>query len=1070
MHFGPLPLETLKRQPGAPDLSSAVPREPLIYRDADNSSSLVNSMGVYAAHIDAARNGPVSEQQPQIPDEPEARARALKSLAYFHDAKHAACGVLLPEHRLEQAIRNPDLPDAHAALQAMPPEEPGFHHMIGQGLIDGIEQNTSGIEEHTYAMVVVCDHYRDTREDEPGHVWLRDAGRHRASIRAAEVAVILAGFIRSIGYAARAHTESTTDVNLAALALSMGAAERSATGQVSHPYLGQRFGLAAVTMTLTVACDEALAPRGFVDRFRSHGPNWWLGGGPGLGGGMGTVFRAGSVDPYRSRDFAIDAYGMSSLKRRDTTSTLIDADRIPRSPKRADGFWRANYGDMGKVAQENCVDEFCVVKTPYGEAQYALIGALHLLSKRPTAGAPVAGNDEPVSNAARIKSALHFLGADMVGISAAPEWAWYSHELDGSEIVPEHDNAITLLIDQGHETMEGAAGDDWIAVSQSMRAYLRGMFLAGVVAEQIRRLGYKASVHSVVDSDILHTPLVILSGLGETSRIGDVALNPFLGPRLKTSVITTDMPLAHDRPVDFGLQAFCGACNKCARECPSGAISAGPKVMFNGYETWKADIEKCTRYRVTQDKGAMCGRCMKTCPWNLEGLFVEKPFRWLAMHFPKAAPWLARLDDRLGHGSINARKKWWWDLETTMEGVKQAVPPERISVRQIDPDLDITPEGQTLACYPSHLMPPPVPVVFPMDREAGIKAYRDLLSPDEYRQRLAEGALDEIVPRFVPVDIEPVQNLRIVRRELMVDSVVRLVLEHPDGEELAPFEAGAHIDLVIDAPFTRQYSLAGDPADRHRYELGVLLEPEGRGGSIRVHERLFEGQIVPVTGPSNHFPLEESATKTLLFGGGIGITPMLAMAHRLHALGADFELHYCMRSRTTAGFLDDLDRVPWSDRVRLHVSEEGTRADLNALIGEPDAGTFLYTCGPSAFMEAVLATGEAKGWREEQLRKEYFSVPEQEDYLNEEFEVKLQRSGETVVVAADVSLAKALQARGHKVVTKCEDGLCGTCQLQFISGDVEHRDFILSSDERQSRIITCCSRAAPAGEPLVLDL
>jgi epoxyqueuosine reductase QueG len=159
----------------------------------------------------------------------------------------------------------------------------------------------------------------------------------------------------------------------------------------------------------------------------------------------------------------------------------------------------------------------------------------------------------------------------------------------------------------------------------------------------------------VLDGDVLQPPLLLLSGLGEVSRIGEVILNPYFGPRLKSGVVTTSMPMAHDCPIAFGLHGFCAACNKCARECPSGAITAGPKLMYNGYEIWKSDAEKCARYRLTNSAGGMWQRCMKTCPWNLEGLFAEAPFRWLAMKAPGSARALA---DRLGRGSINPVKKW----------------------------------------------------------------------------------------------------------------------------------------------------------------------------------------------------------------------------------------------------------------------------------------------------------------------------------------------------------------------------------------------------------------------------
>jgi reductive dehalogenase len=226
-----------------------------------------------------------------------------------------------------------------------------------------------------------------------------------------------------------------------------------------------------------------------------------------------------------------------------------------------------------------------------------------------------------------IKATSYFLGIDAMGISRCPDWAWYSHDANGDVINPPHDQAISMIVDQGYETMEGSSGDDWIAVAQSMRAYLRFSLLGGVIAKQIRNLGYNAKAHTVMDGEVLQPPLLLLAGLGEVSRIGEVILNPYLGPRLKSGVVTTHLPMAHDKPIDFGLQTFCETCNKCARECPSGTITAGPKKMFNGYEIWKSDSQKCLTYRVTTPGGAMCGRCMKTCPWNLEGIFKEKPFR-----------------------------------------------------------------------------------------------------------------------------------------------------------------------------------------------------------------------------------------------------------------------------------------------------------------------------------------------------------------------------------------------------------------------------------------------------------
>ena len=181
-------------------------------------------------------------------------------------------------------------------------------------------------------------------------------------------------------------------------------------------------------------------------------------------------------------------------------------------------------------------------------------------------------------------------------------------------------------------------------IEASLEAYvvavnkLRGAEIAGVIAEFLRANGIAARPQTNADSDVLHIPLLLWAGLGELSRIGELVLNPFVGPRFKSVVLTTDFPMETDRPIDFGLQTFCSNCLKCARECPCDAIPFGDKVMFNGYEIWKPDVERCTRYRLTNARGSACGRCMKTCPWNLAVLGREAPFSWAAMM--SRAPWL----------------------------------------------------------------------------------------------------------------------------------------------------------------------------------------------------------------------------------------------------------------------------------------------------------------------------------------------------------------------------------------------------------------------------------------------
>jgi ferredoxin-NADP reductase len=297
--------------------------------------------------------------------------------------------------------------------------------------------------------------------------------------------------------------------------------------------------------------------------------------------------------------------------------------------------------------------------------------------------------------------------------------------------------------------------------------------------------------------------------------------------------------------------------------------------------------------------------------------------------------------------------------------------------------------------------------------------------------------------------------------------VTKYEFSSPDGAALPAATAGAHIDVVVAPEFFRQYSLSGDPDDRSKYQIAVLREDAGRGGSQLMHRIFVPGRRVFISHPINHFPLHEG-TRHYLMGGGIGITPMIAMAHTLHRKSASFELHYSISSREDAGFLQDLATVPWADRVKIHCSAEGTRADLGALLRyQPDA--HVYTCGPDVYMAAVLAAAEENGFPDSARHLEYFAVPEQPEYENHPFALQL-RDGRELQVAADESAADALLRAGVQVDLKCADGLCGVCKCGVVSGEVEHRDFVLSQDERKSQMILCQSRAAHKDGVLKLDL
>jgi ferredoxin-NADP reductase/epoxyqueuosine reductase QueG len=908
--------------------------------------------------------------------------------------------------------------------------------------------------------VFAVEYPRDPTSDEPGGDWIAGLQPWRAAVLAAETASVMANYLRILGFEARSHTATTTDVNLNKLAVSAGLATVDKDGGLSNPFIGSRFQLAAVTTTMALATDAPLRAQTLGDRVRSKGVAWWT-------GAASPKSPHNRID-FKRRTFRDSRYPTEKLKRVDKTTNFIDEDRIPRVPKSSEFFLRAAFGDLGKGPMEASKDGFSVAKAPLAAALRLALSVYSLLQRGEAS--PERNDtyqDDPGKNADRMKAAMHYLGADLCGVSRAPDWVWYSHRQDGSEMPVAHPNAVSVMIDQGYETMDGASGDDWISSAQSMRTYMRAGLVCGVVGQHLRNLGYAATAHSAADSDVIQMPLVLLAGLGEVSRIGETILNPFLGPRLRTGILTTDFPMTPDRPIDFGLQNFCGSCNKCARECPSGAISSGPKVMFNGYEIWKADVEKCTRYRVTNLGGSMCGRCMKMCPWNLEGLVKDAPFRWVAMRMPKAAKWLAWLDDKRRHGRINPAKKWWWDIAD--DGKGKIVEASQTNKRELNTHIDLKYEDQTLACYPADQVPLPLPMPHPVDRETGIEAYRNLLSPAQYRDRLAKGETDGLVgtPKRV-TGVPPVLIAKIAsRRHGSADGTIDLFeIAADDGMDLPAFTAGAHIDVTITPNFIRQFSLAGDPADRSRYLIGVLREDDG---SKKLHQMLKAGSPVVVSQPRNHFPIIDDAKRHLLLAGGIGITPLVAMGHALHAKGADFQLYYKARTRAQAAFIPELEQVAWADRVHFHFSDEN-RLNIADVLTDHRNGDHLYTCGPSGFMDAVFETASSAGWPEDALHREFFSVPEGTAYENHPFDLELARSGEIVHVAADEKATEALLRAGYEIDVKCSDGLCGVCATPYLSGDVEHRDYVLSKQQREEKMILCCGRAASANGRIVLDI
>lgn len=1024
--------------------------------------SIAHAIARFLAMLDTVRDGKVAAAPAEIPDCPHERSNHFKASSYYFDASLAGIAGMKPEHLLPEARRNPLIDGIREELEAgQPVTYAAGVDAIYADTLAAARQSPGPITDHSHAIVMLVEFTREPPVDEVGTEWFRGTQAERAALLTANAAVVIASYIRMLGFSARAHSATTSDVDLTRLAVSAGLCGISA-GRVENAFLGDRFGLAAVTTSLELEPDRPLAEGAGRAGLRSHGPAWHF--------GAGSERRSATAVPFADREFRLGPHEFEAIKRVDEPTTLIDSVRVPRFPKRADFFARALFGDMGTNVQEAAKGGHYVMKSPIGGCARRALGALLLLQFGEARGPVAPSARDPERNAANIKGASYYLATDAVGLSRAPDWVYYSHDSGGNPITPYHDNAISMLYDQGYETMEGASGDDWISVAQSMRAYLRFSLIGGVIAEQIRRNGYSARVHSVLDSEVLQPPLLLMSGLGEVSRIGEVILNPFLGPRLKSGVVTTSMPMQFDKPIDFGLQRFCESCNKCARECPSGAITAGPKLMYNGYEIWKSDAEKCARYRLTNAAGGMCGRCMKTCPWNLQGLFSDASFRWMAINVPASAKTLARLDDRLGRGKINPVKKWWWDIELD-RSTGRYVRATSTNERGLNTELKVDYEDQTLAVYPADVMPAPYPVTQPLDRESGIERYRSMLTPEAYRKKLASGETDGLTPVWnMPTGAPPVFPVRLARRDDLADDVARFEFLAEAGQTLPEFEAGAHVDIVIAPEYERQFSLAGDPADRTKYVFGVLREPGGRGGSDLLWRAFREGRRVFISPPRNHFPLDERAEFTLLMAGGIGVTPLMAMAHRLHTVNKPFLFHCSARSERKFGFAPELRAAPWADSLCFHFSAENGRADFDKLIPEFRNGFRLYTCGGESYMDSVFATAMAKGWPEEALLREYFSVPEAPERENFAFHLELTRSGQSIKVPPELTAIEALAAAGIPVDTKCSDGLCGVCAVRYLEGAVEHRDYVLSRQERTERMLLCCSRAETEDGVIRIDL
>ncbi|QEE61432.1 oxidoreductase [Salinibacterium sp. dk2585] len=316
------------------------------------------------------------------------------------------------------------------------------------------------------------------------------------------------------------------------------------------------------------------------------------------------------------------------------------------------------------------------------------------------------------------------------------------------------------------------------------------------------------------------------------------------------------------------------------------------------------------------------------------------------------------------------------------------------------------------------------------------------------------GAIDAIVDRV----------------ETVADRVVSLVLRRADGEPFHGWDPGSHIDVHVGDDIVRQYSLCSSPSDLSHLRIAVLYTPDSRGGSRRVHEALVEGAPVTISEPRNNFPLLDSR-KYLFIAGGIGITPIIPMIEAAERDGRDWRLIYGGRSRSTMAFARQLVETYGAERLTVAAEDESGRLDLASLLALPRAHMLVYACGPAGMLAAIEEF--CMGWPPGALHTERFVAAALDaGGSTEPFEVELVRSGTTVTVEVGTTVLEAVEAVGARVLSSCRTGLCGTCETRVVSGDIEHRDAVLTEADRDAGdvMLVCVSRAAAGCPRLVLDL
>lgn len=304
--------------------------------------------------------------------------------------------------------------------------------------------------------------------------------------------------------------------------------------------------------------------------------------------------------------------------------------------------------------------------------------------------------------------------------------------------------------------------------------------------------------------------------------------------------------------------------------------------------------------------------------------------------------------------------------------------------------------------------------------------------------------------------------VRVASRDVLAEDIIGLALEAVDAAPLPSWTPGAHIGVYLPLAgpdgeqVIRQYSLCGCVEDRRQYRIAVLREAAGRGGSAFIHDTLAVGDVVTISPPRNHFPFEPAA-RCLFIAGGIGITPILPMVREAQIRQLDWHLHYSARYPARMAYRDELAALD-PERVRLHCDERNGRFDLDAILAGSGRETVVYSCGPSGLLDALKERSDGAEWA---LRMERFANAAAVEPAGDSFEIICASSGQRLVVPPDKSILTVLREAGYRVKSACKDGICGTCETRVLRGIPDHRDAVLTEQEKASNeyMMVCVSRA-----------